>query len=440
MTGEDLQGNSPNGAIGVNVYSYDTANDLFETNCISGVAPLERIGLAVSLDKSSHTESMHLFGRTGNFDSAFIGVSMLLTNALPTEEDVAQLATPVPESTITDEADTISVNIVYRVPESKANSTFYISFAFKFAYEIPASDTITGYVIVPFSITVNPFDDLALNNKIDLVSIEDQDGNDVSTAVCLDGRTPPETITYVFSFDDANPENYAFIPVVSQEVPGDNKWQERNSYVNTNLAQLESAYILSSSDDFTGGQAQVVLDAAMFQVGDYCVGAIAKFKNVQPPVISNCPTFDVDITVAYAYWTEYGFNLIIDIDFNIPTGYSISKPMVLLTVKHSSATDPYTYLETEIEGVGGLVGSITNQEILVVDNDPSKGKLRVNSTNYSLLFNFELLATETATGETCTFLPDAPNLEILVPTPAETDNLINHNGTIGPTNFVLRAI
>lgn len=436
-TGQNLQGSSPAGLIGVNVYSYDNTSTLYSTNCVSGVAPLERIGIAVSIDKASHTSSMHVYGRTGSFDTAFRGVLTFISDSLPTENDVEQLATPLADSFVMNEAGSVSANIVYRIPESMAGTTLYISFVFKFVYEIPAAESVTGYVVVPVSITVNDFEPENGSGKISLVSVEDQNGNDVSKAVCLDLGPTVETVTYIFNYDDPNPENYLFIPVISEEVPGDNRWQEQNSYVNNNLAELESPLIISSDSDFTGGNASLVLNAALLQLGKYCVGAIAKFTNVTLPDLPGCPVMTVDVLVSHSNWTGSGFILEVDLTFNTPAGYVIAKPAVYVTLIPNSAS--VSYLETSFEGAAGN-NNVNSGPITVVDNDPTKNRQRFFGEDYRVFINFQLLVTESVSSETCAFVPVGTNITVLFPSPVDSNNLATYNGSVGSTNFALTAI
>ena len=430
-----LTGSSPNGNIGISMYSHDNADTIHQTNCLSGVAPLERIGIAVSIDKTTHTQSMHTFGRTGNFDSSFVGVLSLITETLPSEEDIELLATPVADSMVDNDTDQVNVNIIYRVPESLAGKTVYITIVFKFSYEVPPADPVIGYVVIPTSLTVMDFEDAGGADKISLVSILDQDGNNVANGVCVDlGIT--ELVTYTFQYDDPNPENYSFIPLISEEVIGDNRWQEENPYPNANFAQLDSDYIVAADSDFTGGTAQVTIDIRLLPISNYCVSAIAKHNTLTAPDVGACVAMTVHVQISHFYWTDFGFNLLVDlIDFILPAGYSMGTPKVFMTVKNGAQI----YLDTEMTGIGGLVGQITDKEFLIVDNDPGQGLSRVHDNIYEVSFTFEIQLTDTTTMETCSYLPDG-SVVMQIPTPAVGAALDSYNGTIGPTSFNLRAI
>lgn len=406
----------PSGNFGIAIFSYDKLANVYDKPCASNVAPLERVGISVSMDRASYNSAVAgVYGYPGDWDSNFVKILTYIDDVDLTTSDadtIATNATVVPSTQIVDDGSTVTVQVIKMVPEDWAGTTQTIHFIFQFSHN--KSGTIeTDYVVIPVRLTVRDFEDGTGAGLIQLISVEDNLSNDVSKGVCFDSL--PETITFTFQYNGASPENYLFIPLIRSEF---SDWQEHDPYTNANMAQLESDFVISADEDFTGGTAELVLDGSKFSLGDYCVAAIAKMAAPAAPVACST-TIDVTLDVACRYWTEESFTFQMEYEATPLAGYTVERIQVSASLIRTSAGPPKIFgtllqiVDDDVESVSGSAA--------VFDN--ALGDRPVGGT-YTFKVEALVRVIDDATGAVCSF--NGYWYEFDIYTPNEGETLINY--------------
>lgn len=387
---------APTGNFGIAIFSYDKLSNTYDKPCAINVAPLERIGIAVSMDKASYNSSVAgVYGYPGDWGSNFIGILTYTSETSLTINDADTIATNgvvLPATQISDDGSTVAAQVIRMIPEDWADSTRIIHFIFQFVHN--KSGVIeTDYVVIPVHLTIRPFEDGTGAGLIQLISVEDESANDVSKGVCWDQL--PETVTFTFQYNGLTPENYLFIPVIKSEF---SDWREHNVWVNANLPQYTNELVISADEDFTGGTAELVLDASKFLMGDYCVAAIAKLDNPGAPVPC-VETLDVTLDLILHMWTFESFTAKLQYLVIPPLGFTVERVELSLSFIRINAGPPFFFgyliqlVETNV--VGLIVDSISYPDN-VIGQRPDAG-------TYTFRVDGLIRIKETATGRICTF-------------------------------------
>lgn len=290
------------------MFTYDRQSKIWATDRLLNVAPLERVRIIVSMDKSSYNASAVATGAGGTFDLNFSDVLFYTDVNLPqTTAEVLTKGVSVPAASITDDPAFLQASRTVRIPRSFAFKDSYAIFAFVFDMPLGYRDII----VRPFALNVRDFDDGPNGDGVlTLVSLKDQDGDDIPVnSICLGSV---ETVTALFTLGVGAPEDYSFIPYFRAQ--NSDAIGEHDAYLNNNIEQLTSPLVISTDIDFTGGDAEVVFDASLIPANTvFCVGAIAKLgasiAPPDPPPVSGCATFDVDIVQTIDEVTPNQFRL-----------------------------------------------------------------------------------------------------------------------------------
>jgi hypothetical protein len=177
----------------------------------------------------------------------------------------------------------------------------------------------TDFVVIPVRLIVRDFEDGTVGGLIQLISVVDNNANDVSKGVCYESL--PETVTFTFQYNGLNPENYLFIPTIKSTF---SEYQEHNEWNNANMSQLTNPLVVSADEDFTGGTADLVVSGAKLLMGSYCFAAIA--KEALPAVPVACTALiDVTIMAVFENWNEGAFTLDLTYSVAAPVGFTVER-------------------------------------------------------------------------------------------------------------------
>lgn len=265
--------------------------------------------MSTNIDKTAtFAGAMQLFGFTGTFDETFTGGAIWIGTHTNIESVNPNEFNPVDPSVLIGFQDSSSATLTIpsslRIPESWAGTTRYINHIFIFDYHTD-SGTERGYLNIPIQLNVRALEASDGSGAISLLSAVDNFGNDVTNGVCLENGAT--TVTMTFATTQTPAADYLFIPVIRRSV---DDWEEENVWVkplvapetSPDMQQLSSDLIISAPQDFTGGQAVLVLDATKLVLGTYCVGAISKFNNPTPGSAAACLAIDLNWELDISEW------------------------------------------------------------------------------------------------------------------------------------------
>ena len=278
--GEGAAQNPIYGDLTRTVYDYNSTNQSYESDCVFGLSPFERVKLCASLDKASYDVALITGGESGSFDQNFIGVEVWTGNAVYNPGKDSTYFFNNANLTTTDSVVSFSACTEFRVPSSWEGLTKFVTFVFKFN----VGDHI-DYLYAPFRLNMASEDSIYSNPVF-----TDQDGNVLEDFYCME-----DVDLLVVTLDSAFATGGDIIPILVKE----GRVLEQDLYANLNFDTL-GALIISGTNAYTAGttSVQYVFDADLLtpQV-EYCLRLISKNGVTEDnPDPSPCACFDVDLT------------------------------------------------------------------------------------------------------------------------------------------------
>ena len=407
---------APMGSYGTAIFSYDKLNAVYDKPCAINAAPLERVGIAVTMDKATYNASAAgVFGYPGDWSSNFVKMLLLVSDQDLTTADqdtIAQNAIVIPADDVYDDGVQVTGQQVISIPEEWAATAQTINFIYQFTHN-KAGVIETDYVVIPVRIFVADFEDGTGAGKIQLISVEDGAANDLSKGICISDL--PTEVILTFQLNLASPENYLFIPTIRSEL---GTWMEHNVWANDNLPQLTNGLVLAADEDFTGGVATLTVDPSKMVLGNYCFGAIAKMAALAVPATCTAE-ISVTLDVFLKMWTVQSFTVQLDYYVVPPVGYTVERMQTNISLIQIGNQPPISFgwllqvVENDVTSTSGSISYPDN----VNGERPIGGQYR---------FKVEALVriVEDATGAVCSY--NGYYYEFTINTPSESDVLVNY--------------
>lgn len=411
----------PIGSFGIGVFSYDLGASIYDKACAINVAPLERIGVSVSMEKATYNDSAAgVYGYPGQWDDNFVGILTYISDMdlqVGDADTIASGASVLPAENINDDGSVVTGQLITMIPEEWAGSTRTIHFIFQFTHNKSGSIE-TDYAVIPVRLTIRDFEDGTGSGLIQLISVVDNGANDVSKGVCVGSL--PETVTFTFQYNGASPETFLFIPTIKSEF---SDYKEHNAWANANMPQLTNDLVVSADQDFTGGTAELVLDGAKLLSGSYCIGAIA--KQATPATPTACvTTIDVALTALFKNWTTESFTVELTYGVTAPVGFTVERVQVGLYFEDAGSAFPPGLIFQIVED--GVIS--VNDESSYPDNisgtRPDGGQYRFRALGLIRLI-------EDATGQICSY--NNFFQEFFINTPSSSDVLVTYQDSYSHT-------
>lgn len=311
------------GLIGIGITTYNKVGTIYQTSYVQKLAPLERVRISMSIDKAGYTDrvSASFPGSSVDLNTNLVAVKVINKTGAgnyPTISEIQADGSTIPNSQLFDQTDGngLEVKVMneeFRLPASWNGTTWTRTYVWIFRH-----GQNTDYCIVPVELQVDDYESNSApaNRDVDLVAIEDQDGNPIAltdTTFCLtDGI---ETLKLTFQLDGAlaPANNFNFIPIVGPE--DQVAWTENNAFAHPAMNQLSSDFVIENDEAFSAGssQASVTIDATRFVEGvAYAITGIAKEGNLSdpaPPVAGCDPSIQLDFTYNTSNWGSGGGNV-----------------------------------------------------------------------------------------------------------------------------------
>lgn len=267
------------GTVSPEIFLYDSNSSVFESFCLSNVAPCQRIKICFDMDVDSYNSNAEGEGLSGQFFDYLQGITVQIADSLPAQPSDLVLAND-PFLGFSFNSNFSGGCMEFRISEDWSDSLKYVLITYKFKINtvLPA---YCDYITIPFRLLVN-------SNTAQITGeLQDAGGTP------LDRLCDTEDEAQI-CFTETLPGDYDFFPVI--DING--AIEEENGYLNTNFESLDSELVNSTENDFLDGDACLTIDSKILPIDEeVCVKAIA-IQNPISTLTGSCPCLDFSSTSA----------------------------------------------------------------------------------------------------------------------------------------------